>query len=91
MEATAWIRLFGEWPGEMPRRGILVTTFGEQVPFSGFLTGESFICLERQNPDSLGARTLIVPYDNVAAVKLVDVVKPAILRRLGFSGGPAKT
>ncbi len=89
MTDSGWLRLFAEWPAEMPRRGIAVTTFGEQIPFSGFRTSETFLFLERQTPDSLGARTIIVPYVNLAAVKLTDVVKASSIQNLGFSG-PAK-
>lgn len=90
MDVSIWKTLFGAWPPDMPRRGILVTGFGEQVPFSGFMTSEAFVCLDRQNPDSLGARTLVIPYESIAALKIVDVVKPSALRGLGFSG-PAKS
>ncbi len=32
---TAWRDYFLKWPKEMPRRGVLVTSFGEQVPLRG--------------------------------------------------------
>jgi hypothetical protein len=73
MADTAWKSLFVSWPAELNRRGILVTAFGEQIPFSGFLTAEGLLLLERSTPDSMGARTVMLPYDQVAAIKLTDV------------------
>jgi hypothetical protein len=86
MKHSGWKQIFVEWPHEMPQRGVLVTTFQEQIPFSGFLTGEELLFVERQTPDVTGGRAVILPYENVAAVKLVDVVKPKALRTMGFEG-----
>lgn len=82
--ASGWEHIFRDWPAEIPRRGILVTTFGEQIAFGGFLTGGEFLYVERQTPDSLGARSLVVPYGQIAAVKFTDVVKSKLLRSVGF-------
>lgn len=83
---TNWKHLFQNWPQETPRRGILVTKLNEQIPFSGFLVSEAFLLAQRQTPDSLGARTVILPYEEVAVLKFVDVVKSAVFGRLGFEG-----
>jgi hypothetical protein len=83
----AWKDLFANWADELPRRGVLVTTFDEQILFSGFMTGESFLLIERNAPDTMGARQLIVPYANIAALKIVDVVKSKNFAKLGFEGG----
>jgi len=81
-----WKTCFEKWPEDLPRQGVLVTTFGEQVPFAGFSVGESMVLLARKAPDTVGARTLIIPYQHVAAVKLVDVVKSKVFTKLGFEG-----
>ena len=57
-----WRDFFTQWPTDMNRRGIIVTSFGEQIPFSGFWTNSNHLLLERQTPDSLGARTIILEY-----------------------------
>ncbi len=88
---TNWKQFFLTWAPELPRRGILVTTFGEQLPFSNFLTSEAMLFLERTNPDSLGARAMLLPYDAIAAVKMTEVVKAKTLREAGFSGPMPKT
>jgi hypothetical protein len=89
-DASAWKKLFVDWPAEMPRRGILMTAQGEQIPFAAFQTSDTMLLVERQTPDTLGARMVILSYESVAALKIVDVVKPAALRALGFAGPPAK-
>jgi len=76
--------LFLEWPEKVPKRGVLITTLGEQIPFSNFLTGDSLLLLERTTPDTSGARTILLPYEHVDSVKLVDVVKSAAFKPLGF-------
>lgn len=79
-----WEGVFRHWPADMPRRGILVTSFGEQIVFSEFMLGGAFLFVERQTPDSLGARSLVVPLSQVSAVKFTDVVKSKSVRDFGF-------
>jgi hypothetical protein len=79
-----WRAFFGRWPAEAPRRGIIITLWNEQIPFHGFLLGADFLCLERQTPDSLGGRTIVLPLAQVAGLKFTDVVKPKTLEVLGF-------
>ncbi|MBI2825971.1 MAG: hypothetical protein HYX69_14905 [Planctomycetia bacterium] len=87
MDAGAvWRNYFANWPKELPRRGVLVTNFEEQIPFEGFMTGEAMLVLERRTPDTIGARKVIVPYSGVLAIKLTDVVKQKTLQAAGFSG-----
>jgi len=85
-----WRDLFAAWPDDMPRRAIAVTALGEQIPFSGFEVGEAFVLFERAMPDSLGARMVVLPYGQIAALKLTEVVKSRSLRSLGF-GKPASS
>jgi len=79
-------KLFREWPAEMPRRGVLITTRDEQIPFSGFLTQEELLLVERKTPDTMGSRIVILPYGNISSVKLTDVVSPKLFQDLGFVG-----
>lgn len=90
MNASDWKSIFVTWPAEQPRRGIVVTTFDEQIVFSGYLTGEEFLFVERQTPDSMGGRALILPYGNIAALKFTDVVKEKAMHDLGFQGSLPK-
>jgi hypothetical protein len=85
-----WKDLFCRWPEGMLRRGVLVTAFDEQIPFVGFWTSETFLLIERQTPDTLGARMVVLPYENIRALKVTDVVKPKTFRALGFEGPAPK-
>ncbi len=84
--ATVWRDYFSKWPKELPRRGVLVTSFGEQIPFEGFMTTETMLLLARRTPDTIGARTMILPYANVLAIKLTEVVKAKVFAAAGFAG-----
>jgi hypothetical protein len=81
---TAWGDVFRCWPAEVPRRGVLVVVFGEQICFSGFAASEAFLLVERQSPDSMGARMILLPYDKILGLKIVDVVKAKAFQSFGF-------
>ena len=87
---NGWKDFFCNWPAEIPRRGALVTSFDEQISFAGFLTSEAFLLVERQVPDTLGARMVVLPYENVLALKITDVIKPKLLQPFGFEGSLSK-
>lgn len=86
MNESNWKDFFSQWLPETARRGVLITTYGEQVPFAGFLTSDEFLLVERQTPDTSGARAVILPYSGVAAVKFTDVLKERSLHAAGFQG-----
>ena len=90
MTESAWKKLFLSWPADMPRRGILVASFGDQIPFAGFMTSESFLLVERATPDAVGARSVVLAYGQILAVKITEVVKSKSLRAIGFEGEPPK-
>lgn len=83
---ATWQKYFSAWPEDLPRRGVLVTSFAEQIPFQGFLTSDAMVLLERSAPDALGARFVMIPYHGIQALKIVDVAKPKALAALGFEG-----
>ncbi len=85
-----WRDFFTQWPAEMHRRGIVVTSFGEQIPFSAFWTSSNLLLLERQTPDSLGARTIVLAFTQITALKIVDVLKLNAFQTIGFEGPPSK-
>ncbi len=82
--SDSWSEFFAQWPCVIPKRGVLVTSFGEQIPFSGFLCGRGILFVERTTPDQLGGRALLIPYHQIAAVKFLDVVKAKSLEDCGF-------
>ena len=85
-KAQIWNRFFREWPADLPHRGVVTTTFGEQVPFAGFLLADELVLFERKAPDTLGARKLIVPFGAIDAIKIVDPIKGSAFEPSGFKG-----
>jgi hypothetical protein len=80
----SWRAIFENWPASVPRRGLLITTFNESIPFIGYLVSPGILLLERDRPDTVGARKVMVAYDAIAAVKITDVVDLDTFRALGF-------
>ncbi|HLA84453.1 MAG TPA: hypothetical protein VJL29_06640 [Thermoguttaceae bacterium] len=83
---SAWKTLFAEWPAELPRKGILVTTLNEPIPFNGFMIGDHFVVISRNAPDALGARTVLLPYESLFLLKMTDVIKSKAYQAAGFRG-----
>jgi hypothetical protein len=86
---STWQELFRHWPADMQRRGVLVTKFSEQIPFSWFASSATLLFIERQTPDSLGARAVVLPYEQVAALKVTDVLKGGAVQAMGFQAPAA--
>ena len=63
---------------------MLVTTFDEQIPFASFMVADELLFLERRNPDSLGTRSVILPFANITALKIVDPIEAREFRSFGF-------
>lgn len=82
--AEYWQSLFESWPDHFPAEGIIVTKFQESVPFAGFMIGEGLIVLDRDKPDSSGARKVILAYSEIAALKVTATFDLARFQELGF-------
>lgn len=80
----AWRSLFENWPQAIPREGLLVTTFNEQIAFVDFLVSGGLLLVERDRPDSFGARKVIVAYEAISAVKLASTKEMAEFQSMGF-------
>jgi hypothetical protein len=78
--------LFLEWPDSLSRRGIVINQLNEAVVFKGFMIKQSMLLLERQAPDALGARFVLLDFNSIAAVKLIDPLKAESFKPLGFEG-----
>ncbi len=83
---SPWKRWFQNWPKDVPPRGVLVVKFGEQIAFDGFLVSDEMVLVERRAPDTIGARKVLAPFDEIAAVKFTDVVRGKSFEPLGFTG-----
>ena len=79
-----WRALFENWPQSIPRQGMLVTTFGESIPFVNYLISGGILLVERDKPDALGARKVMIAYDAISAVKLSSIEELARFQVMGF-------
>ena len=85
-----WRELFLKWPATLPKRGIVISTLNEMMPFKSFLTKGEMLLLERTIPDPLGARFILVGFDAIHMVKLIDPFKEEVFTGAGFVGHLAK-
>ena len=85
-----WRELFTKWPASIPKRGVLVSTLNQETPFKSFLVKGEMLLLERTNPDAIGARYLLLGFDAIHAIKLVDPLKEEVFTAAGFVGHFAK-
>lgn len=79
-------KLFAEWPVSIPRTGVVVTSFGEAIPFREFMINGDLLLLERPTPDIVGARRVIMEFHQIAAVKILDAIELARFTAFGFRG-----
>jgi len=84
--SAAWKEIFEQWPEKMAKRGAIVTTFGEQIPFRSFMLRDNMLLLDRQTPDASGARQIVFPLDRVVAIKFTEVVDERTIKQFGFEG-----
>lgn len=82
--SESWRSLFENWPESIPRQGLVVTSFGESIPFSDFMLSGGILLLERDKPDSSGARKVMLSYDAVSAIKLTHTIELARFQVMGF-------
>ncbi len=84
--AEGWKQVFKSWPAGYPRTGIVMTTFQEAIPFSNFMYSDSILLLERDKPDAIGARKVMVSFGAIAGLKLTDVFELSKFQAFGFQG-----
>lgn len=82
--AEAWRTLFENWPESIPRAGLIVTSFGETIEFKDFLISGSIVLIERNVPDSQGARKVMISYEAILAVKITSPMELARFQVMGF-------
>ena len=82
--AAAWRALFESWPQNLPREGLVVTSFQEQIPFKDFMISGGVLIVERDKPDSMGARKVMITYEHVCAVKLTSPLELTEYQAMGF-------
>jgi len=78
------------WPAVLPRRGLIVSSLNETVPFKSFLIKGDTLMLERTNPDPVGTRFIVIPFDAIHMVKMTEPLKESTLHEAGYVGQLAK-
>jgi hypothetical protein len=85
-----WRDVFKNWPAVIPKRGLVVSTLNETVPFKSFLLKGETLLLERTNPDAAGTRYVVLAYDAIHMLKLIDPIKESAFNTAGYAGQLAK-
>jgi hypothetical protein len=85
-----WRDVFTNWPASLAKRGVVVSTLNEQIPFKSFLIKGDTLLLERTNPDAIGARFIILAYDAIHMLKITEPLKESVLTAAGYTGQLAK-
>ncbi|TWT33582.1 hypothetical protein KOR34_34140 [Posidoniimonas corsicana] len=84
--ANPYQELFANWPDSLPRRGIVINQLNDTVSFKGFMIKGSLLLLERQTPDAMGGRFVLLEFETIAAMKLTDPLKTENFAPVGFEG-----
>lgn len=83
-ETTGIASVLAGWPANLARRGVAGTMLGEQIVFTDFSLGHGCVLLQRATPDSMGGREVMLPFDQVAVIKLTESLQPKMRGELGF-------
>jgi hypothetical protein len=84
MESSlAWQRVFISWP-DIPTRGLIVTKYGESIPFVDFLYTDSMLLVDRGTPDAQGSRKVFVSYEQIALLKVTGTEEFEVYKGMGF-------
>ncbi len=81
---NSWREFFENWPQTIPKVGVLIPSFGEPVAFNDFRVNEGILLVQRERPDTIGARKLMVSFTAILALKLVDVEPLDHYETMGF-------
>ncbi|MCA9079305.1 MAG: hypothetical protein KDA58_02050 [Planctomycetaceae bacterium] len=79
-----WNEFFSGWPAGLPQAGIVITTYQENIPFIRFMLADGTIALERDRPDTIGARKVVLALSAIAAVKMTDTDSFDRFAQMGF-------
>ena len=82
--AISWKSLFENWPNAIPQQGMVVTVSGEGIPFISFMISGGLLLLERDKPDQYGTRKVILPWTQLAALRLSTTEDMARFQSMGF-------
>lgn len=82
---NVWRQLFENWPPSIPRKGLVVTKFGENISFIKYMLSPGVVLLEREKPDTVGGRKVLLAYADIACVKIIDPLDLVLFQAMGFA------
>ncbi|MEO0531495.1 MAG: hypothetical protein AAF266_13110 [Planctomycetota bacterium] len=68
----------------------MISQLNESTVFKSFMLQGELVLLERISPDSVGARFVVLPFDEIASVRYTDQLPQEALESAGFVGKLAK-
>lgn len=77
-------RLLAEWPDSIPCQGLMLTDFGESLPFVSFMLKGDLVIVERKTPDAHGGRRVIMSVERIQAIKILDALDMPRFAAMGF-------
>lgn len=80
-----WEAIFKSWPQGMQRRGLILTNFQETIAFVDYRLSPGVLLVERERPDSHGARKVMLTWDSILALKLTDPGDLSTYEQMGFA------
>jgi hypothetical protein len=82
--AQVWRDLFHNWPRGFARKGVVISSSQEQVPFVDFVANDEVLILERPTPDAVGGRRVALPFARMELLKFTEPLKTQELLAVGF-------
>ena len=83
-QQSEFCRIFSDWPVSIERKGVLITSVGENVPFVDFMLNGNLILVDRGIPDTAGSRRVILALECIVGIKITDPIEMARFTAMGF-------
>lgn len=77
-------QLFAEWPAAINRKGTVITSWGDAVPFVDYMLNGELLLLIRSQPDAHGTRRLIMNIKDVEGIRITEALDPLKFQAMGF-------
>ncbi len=77
-------QLFAEWPAAIDRKGTVITSWGDSVPFIDYMVNGELLLLIRSQPDAHGTRRLILNINDVQGIRITEALDPVKFQAMGF-------
>ena len=75
---------FPEWPAAIDRKGTVITSWGDSVPFIDYMVNGELLLLIRSQPDAHGTRRLILNINDVQGIRITEALDPVKFQAMGF-------